>query len=121
MGKGYIYRRPDEAEVVPCPCGTSTRVIQAKDTPVANLHVTRITDSVKHCHKACTEYYYILDGQGKMELDEDAVDLAPGVAIVIEPGTAHRAYGDITVLIVGIPAWRHDDEFFVTEPEKDTP
>ena len=63
---------------------------------------------------------YILEGSGKMELGDDVVDLEPGVTIVIEPGTPHRAYGDITTIVIGIPAQVHDDEFFVTdlpEPE----
>ena len=115
MGKGYLYRRRGEAPTVPCPCGESTRIITLADTPVANLHVTHITDSVKHYHKDCTEYYYILEGRGKMELGEDMVDLEPGVTIVIAPGPPPRAYGDITTIVFGVPAWRHDDEFFVTE------
>ncbi len=115
MSKGYLYRKKSEVPPVPCPCGSSTRIITIADTPVANLHVTHIMDSVKHYHKACTEYYYILEGAGKMELGDDVVDLEPGVTILIEPGTPHRAYGDITCLIVGVPAWHHDDEFFMTE------
>ena len=81
------------------------------DTPVANLHVTEITDSQKHYHKKATEYYYILEGTGKMELNDDVIALEPGLAVRIEPGTAHRAYGNIKALIVVIPAAEHDDEF----------
>lgn len=50
-----------------------------------------------------------------MELGKDIVDLKPGVTILIPPGVAHRAWGDITCLIVGIPAPRHGDEFFCEE------
>jgi len=115
MSKGYLYRKRCEAPTVDCYCGPSTRIVTKADTPVANLHVTRITDSVKHYHKLCTEYYYILEGSGKMELGDDVVDLEPGVTIVIEPGTPHRAYGDITTIVIGIPAQVHDDEFFLTD------
>src|SRR5689334_607204 len=62
MPKGYIYRKRSEAPTVPCYCGPSTRIVTAKDTPIANLHVTKITDSIKHYHKLSTEYYYILEG-----------------------------------------------------------
>lgn len=112
MPSGYIYRRRDEAPRVPCPCGQSTRIVTIADTPVANLHVTHITDSTRHFHRACTEYYYVLEGTGKMELGDEVVDLSPGVTIVIEPGTPHRAYGDITTIVFGVPAWEHTDEFF---------
>lgn len=114
--KGYIYRRKSEAPVVASKCGASTRIFTVADTPVANLHVTHITDSVRHYHKECTEYYFILEGRGKMELDDDVVDLEPGVAILIRPGTFHRAYGDITTIVFGVPAWHHTDEFYQTEP-----
>lgn len=115
MPNGYLYRKRGEAPVVPCPCGESTRVVTRADTPVANLHVTHITDSVKHYHRLSTEYYYILDGHGWMELGDDLVELEPGVVIVIEPGTPHRGYGDFTTIVFGVPAQVHDDEFFVTE------
>lgn len=117
MPKGYIFRKRTEAPTVPCYCGPSTRIVTVKDTPVANLHVTKITDSIKHYHKLSTEYYYILEGTGKMELGDETVDLEPGVTIVIEPGTPHRAYGDITTIVIGIPAQVEGDEYFVEAVE----
>ncbi|OPZ79582.1 MAG: Cupin domain protein [bacterium ADurb.Bin429] len=113
--KGYQVRHLREATVVPCPCGASHRIFTRDDTPVANLHVTEITDSRKHYHRKATEYYYILAGMGTMELNDDTVPLEPGTAIIIEPGTAHRAYGDIQALIVVIPAAEHGDEYFCEE------
>jgi mannose-6-phosphate isomerase-like protein (cupin superfamily) len=110
--KGYIVRHVDEVDPVACPCGSSTRIIQKQDTPIANLHVTHIQDSVKHYHRSCTEYYYILEGAGQMELGEDTVELKPGTTVVIEKGTPHRGYGDFKAIIIGIPAWDHTDEFF---------
>jgi hypothetical protein len=110
--KGYQVRHLRDATVVPCPCGTSHRIFTREDTPVANLHVTEITDSRKHYHKRATEYYYILEGSGKMELNDDVIDLEPELAVHIAPGTAHRVYGNIKALIVVIPAAEHGDEFF---------
>lgn len=89
--------------------------ITRADTPIANVHVTSITDSTRHYHKEVTESYHILEGQGKVELGKDIVDLGPGVTVLIPPGLSHRAYGDIKCLIVGVPAWKHDDEFFCEE------
>jgi len=112
---GYIYRTEESAESVRCPCGISTRIITSADTPVANIHVTHITDSRKHFHKQVTEFYYIIEGTGKMELGDDVVELKPGVTILIPPMLSHRAYGNVKCLIVGVPAWQHDDEFFCDE------
>lgn len=111
----YIYRTLESSPSIPCPCGASTRIITRADTPVENVHVTSITDSTRHYHEEVTELYYILEGTGKMELGKDIVDLRPGVTILIPPGLAHRAYGDMKCLIVGVPAWKHDDEFFCEE------
>ena len=67
-GKGYIVKHIDQVGTVLCPCGSSTRIILRKDTPLANLHVTHIQDSKKLYHQSFTEYYYILEGAGHMEL-----------------------------------------------------
>ncbi len=103
--RGYLVRRVQDAPTVPCPCGLSTRPLTAADGGVCNLHVTFITDSVRHYHPACTEVYYILDGFGKMELNE---------VIYIEPFTWHRLYSPegVRTIVVGVPAYRLDDEFY---------
>ena len=111
-GRQYLCKTLDESPTVPCPCGESTRVITSADTPAANLHVTKITDSRRHYHKLCMEYYHVLEGRGKLEIADDTVDLNPGVTVVIPPRVRHRACGDLKLLIVGIPAFDPDDEYF---------
>ena len=109
---GCLVRNLREATVVPCPCGTSRRIFTRDDTPVANLHVTSITDSRKHHHLKSTEYYYILEGAGCMEVDDQTIELEAGTAVILPPGVAHRAYGEVTCLIVIIPAGEAGDEYF---------
>ena len=111
--KGYLARHLKEGAPVPCPCGSSTRIITAEDTPVANLHVTHIKDSTKHYHRETVEIYYILEGRGTRELGDDEVALEPGVTLLIDKGTPHRGKGDFKALIVGVPAFKEEDEFFV--------
>ena len=115
--KGYLVRRVHDAPTVACACGQSTRPLTAADGGLCNLHVTFITDSVKHYHRACTEVYYILEGEGKMELNDDVVDVAPGTVVYIEPYTRHRLWSEkgVRTLVMGIPAYREEDEFFVTD------
>ncbi len=115
MPNGYFVRQLEDVEPVPCPCGSSTRPITLADTPLLNFHVTHIMDSRKHYHKDATEVYFILEGSGFMELNDDTIPIRPGTVIYIEPFTAHRGYGDFRSVIVGVPAARHDDEFFVEE------
>lgn len=118
--KGYVVRRVQDAPTVPCPCGQSTRPLTAADTPTCSLHVTSIKDSVKHYHRRCTEVYYILKGHGRMELNEDVLDIEPGMVIYIAPGTAHRLYSEegVETIVFGVPAFDPTDEFFVTEEDK---
>jgi mannose-6-phosphate isomerase-like protein (cupin superfamily) len=112
--RGYLVRRVQDAPTVPCPCGLSTRPLTAADGGVCNLHVTFITDSVRHYHRACTEVYYILDGFGKMELNDDVIDVEPGMVIYIEPLTWHRLHSPegVRTIVVGVPAYRLEDEFY---------
>src|SRR5947208_14834802 len=113
--KGYLVRTLKEAPTVRSECGESTRPLTFPETTVCNLHVTFIKDSVKHYHKLCTEVYYILEGVGKMELNGDMVDVAPGTVVYIEPGTAHRLWSDegVRTVVFGFPALNPDDEYFV--------
>lgn len=109
---GYIARHIDDVEPVPCPCGSSTRIITKDDTPVAGFHVTHIRDSKKHFHKNTTEIYHVLEGHGFLEIGGDTVELRPGLTILIEKGTPHRGYGDFKTIVVPIPAFDPTDEFF---------
>ncbi|MFQ6131540.1 MAG: cupin domain-containing protein [Armatimonadota bacterium] len=111
--KTWIARHIDDVEPVPCPCGSSWRIITRDDTEVSNIHVTHIMDSQKHYHERCSEYYYILEGEGKLELDGEVVELRPGLAVFIPEGIAHRGWGDFRAVIVGIPAWDPQDEVIV--------
>lgn len=112
--KGYLVRRLAEAPTVPCSCGQSTRPLTRADTAACNLHVTFITDSVRHYHKQCTEVYYILEGRGKMDLNGDVVDVEPGMIVLIEPLTKHRLWSEagVRIIVFGTPALDPNDEYF---------
>jgi mannose-6-phosphate isomerase-like protein (cupin superfamily) len=116
MPKGYLIRRLEDAPTVPCPCGESTRPLTGADTPVCNFHVTFIKDSAKHFHKETTEVYYVLEGHGTMELNDDLVDVGPGTVVYIEPLTPHRLWSSqgVRTVVFGVPALGAEDEYFVT-------
>jgi len=104
-----------EVEPVPCPCGQSWRIFTRNDSPIANIHVTSIQDSRRHYHKSCTEFYYILEGEGVLEVADDELKLSPGLLVRIDARTPHRGHGDFKALIVGVPAWDPQDEWFDEE------
>ncbi len=100
-------------EPVDCPCGETRRAFIDDPDRIASLHVVDIKeDSQVHYHKQLTEVYYILDGDGQMELDGERVDVRPGSAILIKPGCRHRAVGRMKLLNVPIPAFDPNDEWF---------
>lgn len=112
---GYIARHRDEVEATPCPCGSATRIITSKDFEPVGFHVTHIMDSRKHYHKKMTEIYYILEGEGFLEVADDTIPVKPGLTVLIEKGTPHRGYGDFKTIIVTNPAFDPTDEYFPDE------
>lgn len=111
---GYVVRKQADAPSVPCPCGTSTRILTSADGAPCSLHVTSIRDSVRHYHRELTEVYYILEGLGKIELNGDWHDVEPGTVVWIEPGTRHRVVseGGLKTIVVALPAFNPEDEWF---------
>ena len=113
MAKNYRIARMDEIDPVRCPCGFSRRAFSAPDNDVATLHVVDISqDSRVHYHKKMTEIYVVLEGEGQLELDGDSVEARPMTAAMIHRGCRHRAVGRLKILVVPIPAFDPEDEWF---------
>ena len=112
--RGYTIRHRSEAPTVPCPCGQSTRILTAADGAPCSVHVTSIADSVRHYHRRTAEVYYILEGVGKIELNDEWFPITPGTVIQIDPGTFHRVVSEqgITTIVMAIPPFDPTDEFF---------
>ncbi len=111
------YEVADFADIagVACPCGTARRAFgDVTDFP-ATVHVTEIsTEARLHYHQKLTETYYILacEPDAQMQLDDQLIDIRPGVCVMIRPGTRHRAIGNMKVLIVVLPKFDPEDEWF---------
>ncbi len=109
----YSIARPAELPPIPCPCGEARRAFTDDPDGKATLHITDISlDARTHYHKRLTELYYILEGEGEIELDGERHPIRPGVAVLIKPGCRHRAIGKLKALIVATPAFDPTDEWF---------
>lgn len=99
----------------PCPCGVARRAFaDVADFP-GTVHVTEISaDAQLHYHKRLTETYYFLEcgPDAKMQLDDEILDVHPGMCVMIRPGTRHRAVGKMKVLILVLPKFDPQDEWF---------
>lgn len=110
------YQIVDFADLpgTPCPCGTARRAFAEVDEFPATVHVTEISaDAQLHYHKRLTETYFFLEcgPEAKMQLDDDLIDVHPGICIRIPPGIRHRAVGKMKVLIMVIPKFDPADEW----------
>ncbi|MBE0542881.1 MAG: cupin domain-containing protein [Verrucomicrobia bacterium] len=109
------YMIADLAAIPPvaCPCGFAKRAFAVPDNTTATLHVVEIqADSRTHYHKRMTEIYFVLEGEGQMELDGELFPLKPMTAVFIKPGCRHRAIGKLKIINVPIPAFDESDEWF---------
>ncbi|MEE2685100.1 MAG: cupin domain-containing protein [Planctomycetota bacterium] len=114
--RGFEVVDFNKMEGVPCPCGSARRAFGDIDDFPATVHVTEISSDAKlHFHKQLTETYYFLecDSGARMQLDDQFVDVHPGMSIMIRPGTKHRAIGRMKVLIVVLPKFDPADEWLV--------
>jgi mannose-6-phosphate isomerase-like protein (cupin superfamily) len=57
-----------------------------------------------HYHAKTDEFYYVIDGHGTMELDDDTIQLNPGVVVYVPRGVKHKAQGKLKVLVTCVPA-----------------
>jgi mannose-6-phosphate isomerase-like protein (cupin superfamily) len=111
------YELVDFASIpgVQCPCGTARRGLADVDDYPGTIHVTEISlDAKLHYHKRLTETYYFLECEpgAKMQLNDELLDVHPGMCVMIRPGTRHRALGRMKVLIVVYPKFDCSDEWF---------
>lgn len=103
----------DQIPAVSCPCGSTRRAFVDDPDQIASLHVVDVdNDARTHYHKRMTEIYYVLEGEGQIELDGERFDIHPGSSILIKPGCRHRAIGKLKILNVPIPAFDPTDEWF---------
>jgi len=89
-----MIARFDEIDAVRCPCGFSRRAFVNPDNPTATMHIVDIeADAQVHYHKKLTEIYFVLEGEGEMELDSKTVPVKPYTAIFNQarlPPSGHR-------------------------------
>src|SRR3954471_12876268 len=99
------FIRKDPAEVTPCAetCGQITPLFEEKDGAPAEVHHHEITNAKLHYHERTDEIYYVIGGQGKMQLDETTLELREGVLVYVPRGVKHKAWGELRILVVCIP------------------
>ena len=114
--KKYLVADIENIAPTPCPCGQARRAFIEPGNDIASFHIVDISaNSRPHYHKKMTEIYHVLDGEGTLELDDDQLDLKPGITVMIKPGCIHRAVGKLKLINVPIPTFDPTDEWFLKE------
>ena len=109
----YLLAQLDELPRQRCPCGWASRAFAGLTKGAASVHLVEIeVDSRTHYHKAMTEIYVVLEGEGHLELDGEKVPVRPLTAVYIPPGCRHRAVGKLKILNLPVPAFDEQDEWF---------
>ena len=110
------FRLVDFSNISPveCPCGLARRALYDEPGVPYSLHITEITEEAQvHYHRRTTETYLILECEQKtcLELNGQMVGVQTNTAVVIYPGTRHRAVGKIKVAIIATPKFDPLDEW----------
>ncbi len=89
-----------------------------------NLSLARATiepgrSTLRHLHREAEEVYYVLSGEGALEISLQVERVGPGDAWLIPPGAEHRVTcvgaEPLVILCACSPPYRHEDTK-ITEP-----
>ena len=77
------FLRRDPSEVAPWAetCGAIRCLIEESDGAAGEVHQVEIQDAKLHYHEKTDEFYYVIDGQGMMILDDERIELHRGVVV----------------------------------------
>jgi quercetin dioxygenase-like cupin family protein len=113
-----LIRHEGEAPRERSSCGWRDLLISRGDQQAAAwAHAVDIDGARIHYHKIATELYYVLEGEGTVQLDGVEHEVRKGSIVHIPPGVIHGAKGRMRVLVIGIPDISEADIFF---PETET-
>jgi mannose-6-phosphate isomerase-like protein (cupin superfamily) len=99
----YLRRDPDQIEPWAETCGQIRCAIEEKDGAAGEVHHVEIDNAKLHYHERTDEFYYVIDGQGTMMLNDEEIELHKGVVVYVPRGVKHKARGKLTVLTICIP------------------
>ena len=114
--KKYLVADMENILPTPCPCGQARRAFIEPGNDTASFHIVDISENSRpHYHKKMTEIYHVLEGEGILELDDEILELKPGITVMIKPGCIHRAVGKLKLINIPIPTFDPADEWFPGE------
>jgi mannose-6-phosphate isomerase-like protein (cupin superfamily) len=109
-------RARDRAEPFTTKDGSRIReLMRAANQTLAEATLEPGQATERHYHAETEELYYLLAGEGEMEVGGERSAVRPGDAILIPPGAWHQitaGSSELRFLCCCAPAYQHADTFF---------
>jgi mannose-6-phosphate isomerase-like protein (cupin superfamily) len=111
---GVAFRRSADAAVFTGPDGARIQELVGRSTGVTSHSVALIAHPagmtiVEHHHTVADEVYYVQSGAGRIRVDGEMRQIAPGDVITIRPGQRHKLWAegieDLVLLVTCAPAY----------------
>jgi mannose-6-phosphate isomerase-like protein (cupin superfamily) len=94
-------------------------ILDRTNAPVRNQSLAEASvpaghSTDRHYHKNSEEFYFLLEGEGTVEIDGESRPVGPGDAILIPSGAWHQitASTALRFLCCCAPPYSHDDTYF---------
>lgn len=113
-------RKREEQEPFTTKDGSTIRsLLDLSNAPVKGQSLAEATlppggSTERHYHKLSEEFYYILEGDGVMEIDGEEERVGVGDAVLIPAGAWHEITAEraMRFLCCCAPPYAHDDTYF---------
>jgi mannose-6-phosphate isomerase-like protein (cupin superfamily) len=85
-----------------------------KEQSLAEARVQAGGATQRHYHKVSEEFYFVLEGRGRMEIDGEVREVGVGDAILIPAGAWHTITAEegLRFLCCCAPPYAHEDTYF---------
>lgn len=87
-------------------------LLKHEDMSVIQERVPAGAAELMHYHSKARQFFYILDGEGTMVLEDQVIRLKKGQGIEIAPQVKHqfvnRSNTDVHFLVISVPSTRED-------------
>lgn len=100
---------------------TIRSLLDLATAPVRNQSLAEATVEAggateRHYHRDSEELYYVIEGEGVLEVDGERAPVQAGDAVLIPPGAWHQIRaseaGPLRFLCCCAPPYRHEDTYF---------
>jgi mannose-6-phosphate isomerase-like protein (cupin superfamily) len=106
--KPFITKDSSEIREILAPANSGIR-----NQSLAEAGIAPGSSTDEHFHPQTEEIYYVLQGQGRIRVEDEERDVVPGDGIAILPGHRHKMWntGELPLVFLCCcsPAYSHDD------------